>query len=428
MYTENNKFDVIIVGGGAGGLAAAVCCAKKANKSKGLRIAVLEKEPKPCKKLLATGNGKCNLTNMNMSEKYYNTSAQSFIKPLLSKYTPQKLIKFWESRGLFCVPDEYGRVYPNSGQAVSVADTLLINLKKYNTELFCNTEVKKITKVKGGFAVGCTDKEYFCKKLIISAGGFVQPNLGSNGSGYSLAKDLNLSCTPLFPSLAPVLCKDKLLSVVKGVRCNAVVKCIADGKVIHTEKGELQFNEKNISGICIFQLSRHINEFFSLGSVLGRPCRKIQINADLLPDIAYEEIFSALTLRRRLYPDSDAAEIFCGLLNKKLSRYLCLKLNINEKLSAGDLSDDDLSAFASLSKECTFIPCAPSLKENAQVTAGGVSLAEINKNMECKKYKGLYIIGETLDIDGLCGGYNLHWAFISGIIAGHNAAAGDSLK
>ncbi|MBQ5439388.1 MAG: NAD(P)/FAD-dependent oxidoreductase [Clostridia bacterium] len=208
MYTENNKFDIIIVGGGAGGLAAAVCCAKKLNKNNCVRIAVLEKESKPCKKLLATGNGKCNLTNINMSEKYYNTNAQGFIKPLLSKYTPQKLIKFWGSLGLLCTPDSCGRVYPNSGQAVSAADTLLINLGKYNVQLFCDTPVNTIKKTKNGYIAGCNDKEYFCKKLILSAGGYVQPNLGSNGSGYALAKSLHLECSPLFPSLAPVLCKD----------------------------------------------------------------------------------------------------------------------------------------------------------------------------------------------------------------------------
>ena len=200
----------------------------------------------------------------------------------------------------------------------------------------------------------------------------------------------------------------------------AAVKCIADGKVIHTEKGELQFNEKNISGICVFQLSRYVNEYFALHTVLGKPCRKIEIQADLMPDNTYEEIYSMLSLRRRLYPNSDPAEILCGLLNKKLSRYLCSKLNINEKQSAGELSGEELSELALYVKKCTFIPSAPSLKESAQVTAGGVSLDEIDKNLECKKHKGLYITGETLDIDGMCGGYNLHWAFISGIIVGQN--------
>ncbi|MBQ5439387.1 MAG: NAD(P)/FAD-dependent oxidoreductase [Clostridia bacterium] len=195
--------------------------------------------------------------------------------------------------------------------------------------------------------------------------------------------------------------------MVKGVRCNAAVKCIADGKVIHTEKGELQFNEKNISGICVFQLSRYVNEYFALHTVLGKPCRKIEIQADLMPDNTYEEILSMLSLRRRLYPDSKCSDILCGLLNKKLSRYLCSKLNINEKQSAGELSGEELSELALYVKKCTFIPSAPSLKESAQVTAGGVSLDEIDKNLECKKHKGLYITGETLDIDGMCGGYNL---------------------
>ena len=419
MYTQNNNFDVIIVGGGAGGLAAAVSCAKKLNK-KNCRIAVLEKESKPCKKLLATGSGKCNLTNMNMSEKYYNLNAQSFIKPLLAKYSPQKLIKFWGSLGLLCTSDNCGRVYPNSGQALSVADTLLICLEMYNVRLFCDTPVNTVTKTKGGYIVGCTDKEYFCKKLILSAGGYVQPNLGSDGSGYALAKSLNLEYTPLFPSLAPVLCKDKLLPIAKGVRCNALVKCIADGNVIHTEKGELQFNEKNISGICVFQLSRYVNEYFALHTVRRKQCRKIEIQADLMPDNTYEEILSMLSLRRRLYPDSKCSDILCGLLNKKLSRYLCLKLDINENSSAGELSDEVLSGLALYVKKCTFIPSAPSLKENAQVTAGGISLDEITKNLECRKHKGLYITGELLDVDGMCGGYNLHWAFISGIIVGQN--------
>ncbi len=420
------KYDVVIIGGGAAGLAAAAAFGRRDPDA---RLAVLEKEKKPGKKLLATGNGRCNLTNFNMTEESYNFTARPFVKALISRVTPQRLIDSFEKLGLLCRGDTEGRVYPYSNQASAVLGTLLLHLKKNGTDVICETKVNSVKNTNGGWLLDCGDKSFFCKTLILSTGGAVQKALGSDGSSYELARRLSLDCSPVFPSLAPVNVTDKHLPSVKGVRTQAIVSAVSDGKTLCFERGELQLNEKNISGICVFQISRYINEYFALGTVRGKKYREVYISADLAPDHSEEEIAAFLQKRKNDLPDADASELFTGLINKKLTVYLMKKCGVaysGRKIR--DISAKELSALSHAVKICKFTPCKMSSYDQAQVTAGGISLSEIDRNMRSVRYKNLYIVGEALDVDGICGGYNLHFAFASGITAGAHAAKNEVKK
>ena len=414
------QYDIAIVGGGAAGLAAAVCCAKKLGGK--IKIAVIEKEFKLGKKLLATGNGKCNMTNENMSAEYYNFDSREFVKNIISKYNTDKIIAFWNSVGLLCKADSFGRVYPYSGQASAVLDVLMLNLEYYNVDVFCETNITSIIPESNGYNIKAYKREFKAQKVILATGGKVQPSLGSNGFSYKFAADFGLKCTSVFPSLAPIPCNDKYLPVMKGVRTAATVSLKADEKIIHTEQGELQLNEKNISGICIFQLSRFANEYLALKTIDNVKYKKISIIADLMPEYTLNETENLLKKRRKQMPTMKTEDLFTGIINKKIGLYLAKKLNINLDKELYNITDDEIELIANTVKSCDFIPIDISGINAAQVTAGGIELSEIDKNMQSIKYKNLYIIGEALNVDGLCGGYNLHWAFASGIIAGNSAA------
>ncbi len=419
--SSKTDFDIIIIGGGASGLAAAAAFGRHSN---GLRAAVIEKEEKPGRKLLATGNGRCNLTNTDMSELHYNEASRPLIKSVLQRIDPNRLISMFASLGLYCRTDSEGRVYPYSNRALAVLDTLTMWLKKTNVTVLTGTSARSIVKTESGYKVVCENETFRAKKLIISTGGTVQKNLGSDGSSYRFADELKLSCESIYPSLAPVIVKDKELSLIKGVRSAAAVTAYVNGAPVKTEYGELQFNEKNISGICIFQLSRIVNEAFIKGTQ-----KNVCITADLTPDIPFDELRQFVQKKCAALSDMPAEMIFTGILNEKLGVYIYKKANVQFKgRTLGELSSSELDALCKKAKCCKFTPDKPSEYNAAQVTAGGISVSGIDRNMQSKQHSGLYIIGEALDVDGDCGGYNLHFAFASGIIAGTHAAKNEVKK
>lgn len=416
-----NRYDVVIIGGGAAGLAAAVSYSVNSSRP---RVLVIEKEKKVGRRLLATGSGRCNLTNLDMSPFYYNENSRPFVEKVISKMPPSELMRYFEKLGLRCRPDSAGRVYPYSNQAASVLDTLLLWCGKKGVEILTETKVERITSGGRGYIVKTNNGEFHADKLILASGGAVQKNLGADGSSYTLAGDMGIAVTSTFPSLAPIPVSDKRLSSVKGVRTAAVVSVAADGKILHTEEGELQFNEKNISGICVFQLSRYVGEYFSKK---GR-YKNIEIFADIAPDMTEGDLSAYFSIKRKTMPDQPADSLFTGLLNAKLGRYILQrcgdKPNVDKFTGKfiGKFTDKEFAVIIHKMKRLSFVPSSMMGVDSAQVTAGGVKLSEIKDNFESVKYKGLYIVGEALDVDGMCGGYNLHFAFSSGIMAGQNAA------
>ncbi len=413
------KTDVTIIGGGASGLMTAVAIAKA---NKGCKVLIVEHHQRTGRKLMATGNGRCNLTNCNLYANAYYGTAKYYAEKLFNKYSYEYITAYFEEIGLLTKPDAEGRVYPISNNVASVLDCMRNYILNRNIKELCDTTVADITKGKNSYTLDCGDKKIIAKYVVLACGGMASPKLSTGGYGYNLAKALNIKYAKPLPSLVAVACNNKCLTALKGLRIKGSVSLVADDKKIATENGEIQFGNNALSGICVFQLSRMVNEFFEYKTINGKPYKKISLNIDVIPEYNAEECRSLLYSRMELMAKSPLESFFDGFLHKRVASALMQSCNIKtEKRNCSTLTKKEIFAMADCLKSWCFTPSEKSSFENAQVTAGGVLADEIDfNNMQSKKHNGLYIIGELVDIDGICGGYNLHWAWCSGIIAGEN--------
>ncbi len=398
------NYDVIIVGGGASGLICAIA-AKRNNKN--ASVAILEHNNKIGKKLLATGNGRCNLTNMNMS--FDNFHGSFNVDRVLEKFSPSKLIEYFETMGLVSKTEENGLVYPFSKQASAVLEILRLECNRLGVKIICDEAVSNIKKDSNGFKVFANDT-YHCKKIVLCCGGKASPECGGSGAGLELAKNLGHKIVTPTASLCPVEVTDKNIKALKGVRSSATVTLFDGNNKIHSEVGEVQFTEIALSGICIFNLSSYIKD-----------CKEPKIKVSILNDISFKELFDILKNRKNIFKNDSAENLLMGFLNNKIAVYLLKTCGISNVKNCKDISDNELKQLTDKILNWNFICKKTTDFKKAQVMAGGVFGKEINENtMESKIVKGLYICGELIDINGDCGGYNLHFAFSSGIIAGEN--------
>ena len=393
-----------IIGAGASGMAAALAAAENEN----VQVILLERQARVGRKLQATGNGRCNLTNIHAAQKGYHGEDVSFIHPAMDGMNPEKTLAWFRSLGLYTVTEDSGKVYPYSDQANSVVDVLRLALNKSNIDLRVGFEVQKITKSDGGFTVSNGEETVRCDKLIIACGGLAGTKLGGSMSGYKLLGKLGHKSTRLRPSLVQLKSEWGGLASLKGVRANANVK-IYNGDKLHAEStGELQFTDYGLSGPVIFEVSRDACQ----------GAGKWVAVLDLLPrcdDLEKE-------LHRRAETDLPMEELLTGILHNRLGRVLTKAAGIKNKQAANELNDAEIKAIVKTVKSFEVILTEPMGMENAQVTAGGILTKDFDPNtMESKLIPGLYACGEVLDIDGDCGGYNLQWAWSSGYLAGKNA-------
>lgn len=418
---KTNHFQVAVIGGGASGLMAAAAAAALL-KSPGA-VAVLEGAPRVGKKLLATGNGRCNLTNLNISPECY-FGDHELAAPLLANYPPNRVIQEFSTMGLLCHAEE-GRVYPHGGQASAVLDTLRRRLESLAVSELCDSAITGLERTGSSFRLTTASGEHLtAERVIISTGGKAAPQLGANGTGYGLAKSQGHQVTALFPALVPVQTISERIRALKGLRSAGEVTLFADGRAIHKEAGEIQFTENGLSGICIFQLSRYASEFGATGKLNGKPCKRLELSLDLLPDHTVGDVAALLNKMQKMYPKMPAAELLSGMLNKRVGQEI-IKTAVAEKrsLEAGALDQAELRKISETAKRFVFPALGAMPWKNAQVTAGGVPLEEVDTiTMESKLCPGLYLTGELLNLDGLCGGFNLHWAWITGLVAGKDAA------
>lgn len=383
--------NVAVIGGGASGIIAAIFAAKN-----GAAVTILEKNPRIGKKILATGNGRCNFTNVNACSEDYNSE---FAQYALEKFTPDDEIKFFEELGLLSRVEAEGRVYPLSGQATAVLDVLRMELSRISVKIITEFDVQKIEKKGDKFKIFSKNQNIEADKVIVATGGMASPKSGSDGAGYELLKAFGHKTTKLVPSLVQL----KTEKSVGGVR--------AYGKVTTqngiSETGEIQFNNYGISGIPVFGIAKYVKKGES-------------VFLDLLPDYTEEEVFAMLKNR----PKQTMETYLVGILNKVLGQFLLKECGISPLSKMSDtLCDHEIMQIAKKIKSWRFDVTGTMPWENAQVTSGGIELSEIDeKTMESKLIKGLYVTGELLDIDGPCGGYNLHWAWASGKLAGSEAA------
>ena len=396
-----------IIGGGASGMMAAIAASRNENAE----IHIFERQARVGKKLSATGNGRCNLTNRKPAS--YGGEDSGFAEYALSRYDPEKTLRIFSELGLYTVTEESGRVYPYSDQANSVVDVLRLALNQENITFHTGCEIEKAVKAEGGFFLKTAEDTYFCHKLIVACGGIAGTKLGGTMSGYRLLSAFGHKATRLRPSLVQLTSDHPALPSLKGVRANANVRIYRDGALFAESTGELQFTEKGLSGPVIFEVSRDVCE--------GRG--KWEAKLDLLPTLSEEELCAMLSVRKNAKLSTD--ELLTGILHNRLGRVITKEAGIGLCLIAC-LSDQELMGAAWQAKNFTVELTGTLGMDGAQVTAGGVYTKDFDPTtMESRLVPGLYACGEVLDIDGPCGGYNLQWAWSSGYVAGENAGRED---
>lgn len=413
------KIKIAIIGGGASGLVSAISFAKALKHRNNVEIVVLERLDRVGKKILATGNGRCNLSNLNTNEKYYHSKNPKFVKDVLSQFNFKDTIAFFESIGLICRIEEDGRIYPYSNQASSVLDILRMEVQHLGIKEICDFEVNNIKKHKNKFIISSTNNQkYEASKIILSTGGNAQPNLGSNGSGYKLLKSLSHTITDISPSLVQIKSDSKIVKALNGIKVNAEAKIICNNKVIRKEKGELLFTEYGLSGILILQLSTIIKNF---------KAQNIKISVDIMPEFEKNNVKEIIQNKISKENWKSLENFFVGILNKKVGQMILKSAGIYPlSRKANSLSSSEINKIVETIKDWQFNITGTMSWNNAQVTSGGVNTEEFDSSsLESKKIKNLYVTGELLDVDGDCGGFNLQWAWSTGFIAGKSAAITD---
>lgn len=417
---EFSKYDVAIVGGGASGLMTAVSLAKNGVKCKAV---IIEHHKRVGRKLMATGNGRCNLSNENINNKSYYGTARENALNIFKEYDCNYITTYFKEIGLITTSDVEGRVYPISNNVSSVLDSMRNYISSKGITEMCETTVNSIEKNKRGYILNCNNNlKISAKFVVLACGGKASSKLSTDGLGYSLLKQLNIKVSPLMPSLTMVKCINKSLNSLKGLRIKGNASLVADGNIIDIHKGEIQFASGALSGICIFQLSRFVNEFFICGTIKDIKVKSLKIVLDIMPDYSKEECRKLLTDRMSFMGSYPVENFFDGLLHKKAGEVILKECGIkNFSRKTATLTKKEIDKFVTMLKNWEFTPATQSDFENAQVTAGGAYASEIDfSSMESKKNRNLYITGELTDLDGICGGYNLHWAWCSGIIAARN--------
>lgn len=411
--------NILVIGAGASGITAAISAAQKIEQN-GIdkKVVLIEKSDRIGRKILMTGNGKCNLSNENISKNNYNKAA-STIEPLLKKYNSDFVRAFFKKLGLLTKADSSGRIYPYTNQASSVLDVLRVELKKLNVQTFNNIDITSIKKKKGKFIVTSSDFTFIADRVIISVGGLASPGKVFADSMYHIVKKFGHTYENPFPALVPIKTNSGVEKSLKGVRWNAKITLLHNNVKIKEEIGEVQFTEYGLSGICIFQLSRFVGE-------IKKKDRKtnLKIIVDLMPEYGLLEILNMLKHKLKLYSGEELSTLFVGILNNKLGQAVIKQCgNLKSSTSLASLTNSQLRDIAAAIKNLEFKVSDVQTFKHAQVMSGGFKLNEFNlKTMESLHVKGLYLTGEMLNVDGLCGGFNLHWAWISGFIAGKSAA------
>ena len=395
-----------IIGGGASGMAAALAAAEYPD----VQVVLLERQARVGRKLWATGNGRCNLTNVHALERGYHGADPDFSQPALRAFDPAATLEWFRSLGLFTVAEPSGRVYPYSDQANSVVDVLRLALERPNIQIKTGFEVQKIRREEAGFALSDGEETVRCQKLIVACGGLAGTKLGGSMAGYKLLGKLGHKCSRLRPTLVQLKCDWSGVTALKGVRANCRAQIFHDGKLFAESSGELQFTEYGLSGPVIFEVSRDV--CFAPGDW---HCRLDFISQWSTEDLKTE-------LQRRKMGSLPVEELLTGILHNRLGRVLTKAAGVKGKQFVRELDDSELDEVCRTVKSFEIPLTEPMGMDHAQVTAGGLLTEQFDpQTMESRLVPGLYACGEVLDIDGDCGGYNLQWAWSFGRCAGLHA-------
>ena len=407
------KKHVIVVGGGASGMMAAI-----AARRQGADVTILERNPRVGKKILATGNGRCNFTNVNADIHCFHGSNPKFAYSALSRFSPRETIDFFENLGIAHKVEDAGKVFPMSDQASSILDVLLYELNEIGVSIVCNAYVKEIIYQKDVFKIVLENENIFkADRVIIATGGKAMPSTGSDGNGFELAKKLGHTVTDIFPALVQLKLEGGFFKQIEGVKFVGTAEILHNSKSIAKDRGDILFGNYGVSGPPILQLSRKAGELLQKNE-------KAVLKIAIIDQMPKEQLQKLLMTRFTNQPKKTIAFNLVGLINKRLIPVLLKEAGIDDlKLPAGNVSKKDCEKITNILVDWRFNVRGTKSWPSAQVTAGGVNTKEINPNtMESKIVKGLFFSGEIIDIDGQCGGFNLQWAWSSGMIAGQNAA------
>lgn len=408
-----SKVKVAIIGGGAAGIVAAIAASYK-----GADVTVLEKNARIGKKILATGNGRCNLTNINLSTANYHGHDPAFAQSALAQFDVKKTIGFFERLGVAHKVEEGGKVFPVSNQASSVLDVLRYELDNAGVRVLCETPVSDIKKKDNGFIIALQNGgEFQADRVILAAGGKAAPNLGSNGSGYTLAKSLGHSIVEPFPALVQLKLSSTFLKQIQGVKFVGDAEIVVNNRTVQKASGEILFTEYGASGPPVLALSRKAGEYLQKGEA-------VWLKLVLINTWGGDELEGYLIKRFNNGPEKELSFSFVGYINKRLVPVILKEAGIQDiRKPAGRVSPAERGNIARILRDWRFQIKGTTSWPAAQVTAGGVDVREINRDtMESRIVPKIYFAGEIIDIDGDCGGYNLQWAWSSGFVAGESAA------
>lgn len=403
-----------IVGGGASGLVAAIIAARN-----GAEVTILEGGERIGRKILSTGNGKCNFTNANMTSGHFRSNTISDVSNYLNQFGTKETLEFFTSLHMLYF-EKNGYYYPISGQASTVLDALRFEIDR-KTDLITVLTSQKVVAITyledGTVKATTTNKDYTFDKLILACGSKAAPKLGSDGSGYTLLRklDKHIQIEPVVPALVQLRCKEQYLKAVAGVRTDAIVSLFVNHKLFAEDRGELQLTDYGVSGIPVFQVSR-----FASYACFNKQSVTVRIN--LLPQMDSKSFVAFMTERKKAFLNCSIEAFSTGLINKKICQLFCKLSNISQSDLMCNISDNSFQTYISLFQNWSLSVENTNGFDMAQVCAGGVSMKEVDAHFALKKYPSIFVIGELLDVDGICGGYNLQWAWLSGYIAGTYAA------
>lgn len=408
MYT-----DIAVIGGGASGLAAAITAARLCDG----KVTVFERLVRTGKKIIATGNGKCNLSNKSLKPENYHGSVDAM---KIIRSTPDWYEFFTESMGVVCVSGSEGReggIYPRSNTATTVLNALRLTAESLGVSEVCDFEVTEISGTDNNYIVKSKDSTVICRKIIIACGGYAGTSFGTDGSMMRIFKEMGYRISKICPAVASLRVSPDKLKGLKGVRVKGKISAVSGDKVLRTEYGEMHFNENNISGICVFNLAYLFQEYEG----------RLMLRADLLPDMNADDITGYIRRIKKIRSENCLEETLTGIFPKNLAVYIVrnvLKRPMTEMIET--LSDSEIKNLADVIKCLEFEVTGCSPWQNAQATCGGIHAECVTGNLESVKHSGIYFCGEILDTVGDCGGYNLQWAWSSGMWAGMHCA--ESLK
>lgn len=403
--------NVVVIGAGASGLMAAITAARR-----GAKVTILEQKDRIGKKILSTGNGRCNFTNLAQEPQFYRSENESFPWKIIEKFPAQNVIAFFLELGIYS-KNRNGYMYPHSDQATAVLDVLRMELERLHVCVLTEHKCIQIIPSKKGFKIQTNQGVIKADKVILSAGSKAAPVTGSDGSGYGLAKDLGHHLVPVLPALVQLRCKENFYKAIAGVRVNGTVSLYLDNACVAKDTGEIQLTNYGISGIPVFQVSRYA----ALGLYQKK---KVTAQLNFMPEFTEKQFHDFLLNRVKSRPEKTVEEFLIGIFHKKLCDLFIKCASIDKKKQVGTCTAEEIHRLEKLIQQFEVEVKETNSFEQAQVCAGGIDTTEVQEEtLESRYIPGLYFTGEILDVDGICGGYNLQWAWSSGYVAAMNATA-----